>query len=680
VTADGGFVGRTAVVRDLVKVLSQGGNARIQGEKRVGKTSLAKAVHSAVAERWPGRFTFIELESGDFSANSPSATVARLGRLIATEVLRTSPGLGDLPMPDCSEGLAPLTEFFAELHQRLPDRHFVIVLDEFDALPHPSLYEHTPEGEALFGTIRSLGGKRNVSFILIGSERMVWVIANHGQTLNKFRLVPLEYFDDSQMDDYSELVRAPANGVLTFSDEAVVELHRLSAGNPYMSKLLLKELFERHVQRRDSDVQHDDVIDALGDALPKFGPSSFQHFWDDAIRGDVEDREQISATRRRVLLAFCQCLQSDIQPLTQDHVSRAATTYRLSEAIVREVIQQFLDRAILVVEGESLSCRVPLFELWLKRFGPEQIPLGSGDEDTILRRHQELIDLQPKTAELEDLVKRWGGYRGQELSTEAVAKWLAQFGGPADQRAIMPILSGLSFFSQSTIRRHLRAGHDQVLKDLASQGHSYKLKGDQRFRDDLLICGLEEVGSGASHLVKFYRHENGIYADNVVPSDRIPARVSRGGIRGVVVLEDFIGTGTTAVDALKTLAADWINDGPWDREIDIYLVAVCGFEKGVEKVKRAAQRLDVPVTVLVGEVFSDADRCFSTDSRFFDTTQASETAQALCTKFGAELEPRRALGYGDSQAVICFEHSCPNNSLPILWKDGPGWMPLFPRH
>lgn len=41
------------------------------------------------------------------------------------------------------------------------------------------------------------------------------------------------------------------------------------------------------------------------------------------------------------------------------------------------------------------------------------------------------------------------------------------------------------------------------------------------------------------------------------------------------------------------------------------------------------------------------------------------------------------LGYANSQSLVCFHHTTPNNSLPILWSNriykGKRWFPLFPR-
>lgn len=37
------------------------------------------------------------------------------------------------------------------------------------------------------------------------------------------------------------------------------------------------------------------------------------------------------------------------------------------------------------------------------------------------------------------------------------------------------------------------------------------------------------------------------------------------------------------------------------------------------------------------------------------------------------------LGHNNSQALIIFEHSTPNNTLPIFWSNRNNWFPIFPR-
>lgn len=674
------FVGRRAAVSDLVKVILQSGNARIQGEKRVGKTSLAYAVKAAVEQQQPGHYVFLHLESGDFNTHTAEATVSRLGELIANQVRRSDRRLSGLEIPDFTPGLATLTEFFEAVKELAPDKEFVIVLDEFDALPHESLYKHEPIGDAFFQTLRSLGGKENIHFILIGGERMQWVIATHGQTLNKFKLVPLDYFAQDQIEDYAELVRAPVEGQLYYAEEAIDALYEASAGNPWMTKRILGKLFERQVERRDRDIQPDDVEDAIHHALPELSVTSFQHFWDDAIRGDVDDHEHVSATRRRVLLALARCIQGP-GDVTEEAVLEEARNFNVDEPAAREVIRGLLDRSILKVDNGSLVCRVPLFEWWLVRHGAQEIILGTGDDDTLIRRQRAIEEMRPTVEEMDVLVSQWKSYRGKELRPDQVGRWLEQFGGPREQRLIMPILEGLRFYTRAKIDQQMRDLHQFVLRELASRGYKYKLSGQQRYRNDFLVCGLEGGGSGAAHLLKQYRDENGIYSDCAVDASALRQALdtAKQTIRAVIVIDDFVGTGGTAASRLQELHDAWTEEREWPASVDVFLLAISAFDSGKKRVERAVSQFGWPVTIRVGDVFDNADRCFHEESSFYTDSNDREQAQALCARFGALTSARTPFGFGRTEAAVCFEYRCPNNTLPVLWSKGPDWEPLFAR-
>lgn len=674
------FVGREAAVRELVKVVLQAGNARIEGEKRVGKTSLANAISAAVEERQSDHYVFLQLESGDFNAHTLEATIARLGQLIVEQVRKSDQRLNDLEMPDFSPGLTTLTEFFLRAHELASDRYFVIVLDEFDALPHSALYKHEPVGDAFFQTIRSLGGKPNVGFILIGAERMQWVLATHGQALNKFKLVPLDYFTVNQMSDYAALVRAPVEGKLHFSEEAISALHEATAGNPWMTKLLLHELFERQVERRDQDIQADDVEDALEHALPKFGAQSFQHFWDDAIRGDVDDRDRVSATRRRVLMALARQLEGR-GDAAEEAVVEEARNFSVDEPTTREVIRSFLDRKILLKDGETLVCRVPLFERWLVRNGAQEIILGTGDDDVLIGRQRMIEEMRPTLEEMDQIAKEWKIYRGREIRSDQIIGWLEQFGGPEEQRLMVPILEGLRFYTRSRINESLRDLHQYLVRELADRGYQYKLSGQQRNRNDLLVCGLEGGGSGASHLLKQYREENGIYSACVVDAGEVRRVIDAAAkpFRAVVIIEDFMGTGNTAASRLQELHDLWTAEEEWPTSVEVFLLTITAFDSAVKKVEKKIARLGWPVTVRVGDPLDDSDRCFHEESRFYSDEREREKARELCSRFGSLVSVKTPLGYGATEAAVCFEYRCPNNTLPVLWSSGQDWNPLFPR-
>jgi hypothetical protein len=681
VTAPEDFAGQRGAVRDLTKTVLQMGCARIQGEKRVGKTSLANAVREPITERAQRPIAFIALEAGDFNANTAEATVERLGGLIAEQVCRADRRLAGLPAPDLADGLSALTGLFATAEALVPELGFVIVLDEFDALPHPALYRHEPLGDALFQTLRSLGGKSNVSFVLIGGERMKWVIATHGQALNKFRLVPLDYLGADQRDDYAELVRSPVRDSLAFSEEAIDLLHAETAGNPWISKLLLSQLFERQVARRDADVQIDDVAEAIEEALPKIGVESFQHFWDDAIRAEGAEQEHVSIMRRRVLLALGRCLESR-GDTSEEAVVRAARDFNVEESSAQEIIRDLTERSVLRVDEERmLRCRVPVFERWLPRHGPREIILGTGDDSTLIARQRAIEALRPSHTELAEIATRFKSYRGEDIRTEQLAEWLGQFGGPAEQRAVIPILSGLRFYTRASIEERLADLHGYAQRELARRGYTYTLEGRQRRRRDLLVCALEGGGSGSSQLVKPYREENKIHGECALDPGEVPAALAarEGEIRAVIVLEDFIGTGGTARSSLRELYAQWTAEQPWPEEVDVFLLAICGFERGINRVAQAASELAWSLEIHVADPFGEEGRCFGPDSNLFDSEADRERAKALCVEVGGRLSPKHPLGYGESEAAVCFEYRCPNNSLPVLWKGDEHWTPLFAR-
>lgn len=674
------FVGRSSAVHDLVRVVLESGNARIEGEKRVGKTSLANAVKAAVEDRDPGRYVFLQLESGDFSAHTLEATIARMGKLIAERVQRSDRRLAELDIPDFSPGLTMLTEFFARAEELADDLRFVIVLDEFDALPHEALYRHEPVGDAFFQTLRSLGGKSNVGFLLIGAERMQWVIATHGQALNRFKLVRLDYFSADQISEYASLVRDPVADWLHFSEEAIDALHEASAGNPWMTKLLLRELFERQVERRDQDIQVDDVYEAIEHALPSFGITSFQHFWDDAIRGEMEHREHVSAMRRRVLLGLARSLQGKREAEETD-VLEEARSFSVDETTAQEMIREFLDRKILVKKGTFLTCRVPLFERWLARFGTQEIILGTGGEDALLKRQLAVEKLRPTVEEMERLAGEWKSYRGKEIRPEGILSWLEQFGGPEEQRLVVPILEGLRFYTRTKIDESLRGLHEYLVRELASRGYQFKLSGQQRNRSDLLVCGLEGGGSGATHLLKQYREENGIYKNCVVDASSVreALRTAKKPIRAVIIVEDFMGTGNTADGRLRELYEMWTSDEAWPSDVDVFLLTITAFDSAVKMLEEGVQQLDWPFTIHVRDMLEDEDRCFHEDSRFYSDAGKRGAARALCERYGSLLTDRGPLGYGKTEAAVCFEYRCPNNTLPVLWGSGENWKPLFPR-
>lgn len=75
----------------------------------------------------------------------------------------------------------------------------------------------------------------------------------------------------------------------------------------------------------------------------------------------------------------------------------------------------------------------------------------------------------------------------------------------------------------------------------------------------------------------------------------------------------------------------------------------------------------------------ESNRAFSEDNYLFKSSGERLKANDLAFKFGERLEKNHPLGYSNSQSLVVFERSCPNNTLPIIWKEKNKWVPLFRR-
>ncbi len=679
------FAGRGLTLRELAKIVlgSEPGNLTIDGQKRVGKTSLAYALRDNVEKVRPGIYTFIFLECGDFNMNTAQDTLARLGTRLCEIVRSEEPVARDIDIPDLTRGLAPLTDFFEEVARRLPDRRFIVVLDEFDAMPHRDIYDLGPIGSTFFHTLRSLGGKANIAFALIGSERMVPVLTAQEQQLNKFRRVQLDYFQESQLEDYAQLVREPVKDWLDIDDGAIRQLFEDSAGNPYITKAVCITLFDRAVAARDSDIRMEDVQAATTAAIPQLGARAFAHFWDDGISGEPEQQQLVSLTRRRVLLGLASCLRAGA-PLTEQALVDAAVAFGVHAADAPEVLRSFRERRVLLqVSDGTLRCRVPLFARWLADEGVHDIVATFGDDDAIIARTRAEERARIQLADVQPLADRWGTYRGVSMHVDRIREWLRQFGAPTEQRLMLSLLDGVRFYGGDQLRVQLRALHSYVLRDLAdTYGYQYTFKGRQQVRTDLIVTALDDGGSGATGLLRPYRDENRIAKAMVVPSGEVPAALAaaKAPVGALLILEDFIGTGKTAEHRLRRLHKAFYDAGAIPKDLPVYILVITGFDEAAERMRAALARLGWDAHVHVANPLDDGDRCFSESSRAFPQEPARLAARALALERGQRLVPAQPLGHDDTESLIVFESRCPNNTLPILWADSDTWTPLFPRH
>ena len=165
------FAGRQSDLQQLCRTVlnTPMGSVIVFGQKRVGKTSLAKELIKQACEG-DREVSPVYVESGEYVSPDPAATLSALGRLLCRRIRKISPAFNQIPIPEFKDSLTPLTEFLDEVFEADPRKRLLLVLDEFDELPM-DLYKRGAMANGFFLTSRSLSGRPRLGIAVVGGEK-----------------------------------------------------------------------------------------------------------------------------------------------------------------------------------------------------------------------------------------------------------------------------------------------------------------------------------------------------------------------------------------------------------------------------------------------------------------------------------------------------------------------------
>ncbi len=676
------LVGRAEQTGQLISKLRAESVASffIFGQKRVGKTSVVATLQDMPELE---ETTILSLETGSFIGQDAMETIDNLGTKISTALLQGNPRLRGLAAPHFSGALAPLHGFLTDVFASDPSLRLVIVLDEFDQLPS-RLYRRGDVSHTFFTTLRALSAMPGVGFVLVGGEKMAEILSTQGEALNKFRTLRIDYLDrQSHWSDFVQLVRKPVEDWATITGDAVTKLYEVTAGNPFFTKFVCTELVEDMKRRRDAYVTALEMDRAIGTAVDQAKINIFSHFWDDGVVATSDERQdQERAARRRVMSSLGEVLRSRTGG-SVENVAERASRFGLGEDEVRRVLSDFEKRKVLVQSEAEYSCKVRLFERWLADGGANELDLTLAEEENLRIQLEAEEERRVKDREVATLARTWGNYRGRQITDLNLRAWLDQFDTTEERRIVFELLKNLRFYSGSRIREKLREGHAFVRRELAGRGVIRRApEGDARkVTDNTLISFYGGDGKRGQTYAKMYADENNIYHGRVVSPRALRSKVaSLTDVSGIVFVDDFVGTGKTATRSLRETLGP-MADVLAGHDVDVFLIAVSGFANAAAKVERDLSSVVPSFRVSVCDPLDDSDRCFSERSTILPDAGERLRAEEVARSYGRKLFKRSPLGLGNCQALVVFESTCPNNSLPILWAAGPedGWEPLFPR-
>jgi hypothetical protein len=675
------FVGRAAKVRSISSRYTREvmESVLIEGQKRVGKSSLALAVRDAVIDKSNNNTHVIYRETGGYTREDPSSTIAALGRIIAGEMLQFLPAGDPQPELDFQGTLAPLSELARTPQVRCAARRFLIILDDFDDI-HPELYQHGRLADVFFLNLRTFSAQKNIGMMLVGGERLRYIFSRQGDQLNRFSIEHLSYFNRSaEWEDYLALVQRPSEPDINWDLACVTRLFDLTNGHPYYTELLCREAYRAAVATRDTEITPTEVNTAIASVSGGLDLHNFSHFWTDGILADSDVSLSVELDRRRLLVASARACRSG-QPIRLDFIVQQKDLLLDAEK-VQPLLDEFVKREILREDHGTYSFKLPLFESWLVNAGATKlIPEQFAQDHAALARRSEDEAFVTAT-EITRLTNGWPAYRGQPVGPERVRAWLCQVQSNLDQRILFKLLERVRFVAEKDIREKLDLAHRTVR--MLTSPHIPPSRAQRRY--DLVVTYVDGEGKSGQYYAGKYAEENLISTQCVIGQADFARRAQelereRGPLTGIVIVDDVVVTGESLRNNLGSFLA--ANPVITERNTPVIVVVLFATATGEQLVREAIIcEMGTNVDLRVCERIEAGLQAFG-DSGAWASESEAERAYSLVRTLGARVYKKRPFGYGDLGLLLVFPQTVPNNTLPVLHSQAKGserWDPLFPR-
>lgn len=267
------------------------------------------------------------------------------------------------------------------------------------------------------------------------------------------------------------------------------------------------------------------------------------------------------------------------------------------------------------------------------------------------------------SAELLYVIERLKHFKTQN----EILKWLENF-EEADYFIALEILFKMTFYSEGDL--YLECS--EMVKKIETEVPKDKL---------MYFVPIEKYGKSATLLAYYFQKTPIFY--QLTEQKRAKFLENQHEIKTtvfdencvLVFFDDFFGTGDSFDKHYKSFK---VNAHPSYKEVrKIYGICICYMESALKNINNLYPEIEV-----IGNI---QYKIFGEDPMFFETKQQAASYKNIMqdyangkTLFKYEGE-KQNLGYKDSQALISFPYSPPNNTLPVIWSSKSSWQPLIPR-
>jgi len=257
--------------------------------------------------------------------------------------------------------------------------------------------------------------------------------------------------------------------------------------------------------------------------------------------------------------------------------------------------------------------------------------------------------------------------------TPTLENWLNNFSTKREQRVAFELVSKVLFYSRRELECLCRTACNKLL---AFMTRSLGSAVNMSFIDKEAFL-LPATDSDAQYCT-FLRHSLGLNTNTVKQSIHDLKTYHYSQRKHIILLEDFVGSGTTAINKYRELGVPEKRTAFGD--LHFYYCALVATEWGLERIKR-----QTAFEVVAGEVLDSKYKCFSDNSMIYPQTRNRAEAQQVFSDYGEQLcqddpeIPGYPLGFNDDQLSVVLPDNTPDNTLPVIWYPDKNWFALFRR-
>lgn len=262
---------------------------------------------------------------------------------------------------------------------------------------------------------------------------------------------------------------------------------------------------------------------------------------------------------------------------------------------------------------------------------------------------------------------------------ERLLKWLGNLDTDLDQQSLLSLLVSSTFVGRREFESLYRTAYTKCISnwigevcdlDLFDTEYTRKLR---ELVNSSWICPISD-----SLRINSFLKVNSLVSQDIRPDwrsladlgdkSRVEQYLRDKGITRLILLEDFVGSGTQAQKAIEFAA-----DLDYNLNILIIPMIVCpaGHQRLIDLTAKVARLSYEPALELPGSEFITAN-IDSTHPQFKYVPFLKRLAGKLGYKKDASV-----LGYKQTGAKVIMYSNCPNNTLPVFHRETSDWFLCF---